>query len=84
MTKAELIDLIIANSSQNMSQEACDKQAKRIVSAIMASDVCVPRAALDFVLENANFCDEGPAGEGWSSPEMDSAFLALNAALGPY
>lgn len=81
MMRNELIALITANSSQNMSSEACARQAERIAAAIMENNVCVPKAALEFVLENASFCDEGPSGAGWSSPEMDSAFLALNAAL---
>lgn len=43
--------------------------------------VSVPRAALEFVLENASFWDCGPSDEGWPSPEMRAAEDALRNAL---
>jgi len=43
--------------------------------------VTVPRWALEFIMQNASFWDEGPAGEGWSSPEMARATEALEVAL---
>lgn len=33
-TREELIEIIKANSSQNMTQEACDRQAERIADAL--------------------------------------------------
>ena len=47
----------------------------------MDDSVSVPRWALEFVLENANFQDEGPTGEGWCSDEMEKAVSALNDSL---
>ena len=47
----------------------------------MDDSVSVPRWALEFVLENANFQDEGPPGEGWRSDEMEKAVSALTERL---
>jgi hypothetical protein len=43
--------------------------------------VTVPRWALEFVLDKADFCDAGPPGEGWYSGCMREAKAALEAAL---
>jgi hypothetical protein len=43
-------------------------------------DVQVPRWALKFVLDNADTCDRGPAGAGWSSDKMREAVKALQQA----
>lgn len=43
----------------------------------------VPRWALAFILENALFEDEGPAGEGWPSVKMAGAVKALEEAMQP-
>ncbi len=42
----------------------------------------VPCWALNFVLDHADFCDRGPAGEGWSSAKMECAVKALTEAFG--
>lgn len=49
----------------------------------MDESVSVPRWALEFVLENANFQDEGPWPEGWPSPQMEKAIKALADVLCP-
>lgn len=41
----------------------------------------VPRWALEFILENANFQDAGGWPEGWPSDKMEKAKAALEAAL---
>jgi hypothetical protein len=41
----------------------------------------VPVWALAYVMNHANFQDEGPVPEGWSSPKMQAACDALEAAL---
>ena len=41
----------------------------------------VPRWALAFILENAQFQDEGPPGEGWASVKMAGAVKALEEAM---
>lgn len=46
-----------------------------------AEMITVPRWALDFVMENADFWDEGPQGEGWRSQEMVEATEALEKAI---
>jgi hypothetical protein len=43
--------------------------------------VLVPRWALEFVLTNGSFQDEGPAPEGWQSIEMRKAMDALESVL---
>jgi hypothetical protein len=43
--------------------------------------VSVPRWALEFVMERADFWDSGPPGEGWPSDKMVEATEALEAAL---
>lgn len=43
--------------------------------------VTVPCWALAFVMDNADFLDDGPLGEGWKSPEMKRAMEALEGAL---
>lgn len=43
--------------------------------------VTVPRWALEFVMDRADFVDEGPRDEGWRSYEMKRATDALEAAL---
>ena len=49
----------------------------------MDESVSVPRWALEFVLENANFQDAGPCPEGWSSPQMEKAIKALEDVVCP-
>lgn len=46
-------------------------------------DVTVPRWALQFVMDHADFWDEGPRGEGWRSAAMEQATNALEEALKP-
>jgi hypothetical protein len=49
---------------------------------MMADDmISVPRWALEFILERADFADRGPAGQGWSSEEMKRAQEALEKAF---
>lgn len=43
--------------------------------------VTVPLWALKFILENANFRDEGLGGGGWESDEMCRARIALEQAM---
>jgi hypothetical protein len=43
--------------------------------------ITVPRWALEFILQHADFADEGPYGEGWCSEEMSRAQEALERAL---
>jgi hypothetical protein len=43
--------------------------------------VVVPVWALAYVMNHAYFQDEGPSPEGWSSPKMEAACDALEAAL---
>lgn len=48
----------------------------------MADDmISVPRWALEFILQHADFADEGPYGEGWRSEEMRRAQEALENAV---
>ncbi|WP_146090445.1 hypothetical protein [Rhodopseudomonas palustris] len=47
----------------------------------MSETVSVPRWALQFIMENANFQDEGPVGDGWPSQQMSAATAALDDAL---
>jgi len=47
----------------------------------MNETVIVPRWALEFVLENASFQDQGPFGQGWPSQEMEKAIKALEALI---
>ena len=47
----------------------------------MAEDkIEVPRWALEFIMENASFIDEGPGAEGWCSDKMERAVKAIDAA----
>lgn len=41
----------------------------------------VPAWALAYVMDHANFQDDGPAFEGWPSPKMAAACAALEFAL---
>lgn len=41
----------------------------------------VPAWALQFALTHADFCDCGPAGQGWASATMDEAENALCAVI---
>ena len=57
------------------------KQSGREMSDKTDDKVEVPRWALAFILENAQFQDEGPPGEGWASVKMAGAVKALEEAM---
>lgn len=48
---------------------------------VWTTEVTVPLWALKFILENANFRDEGLGGGGWESDEMGRSRIALEQAM---